>query len=339
MLKNNLMFYIKTTETCNLNCKHCFTNGRLGKKIFFNPDNTARWVNSLKEKRPFLNAHFEFHGGEPMLADLKDLYKFYNLVSVEWNNASFGITTNLVYKLTEDKIKFFKNVCNSRIGTSWDPYIRFENDNQLKLFKDNIKTLLENNITIKMFVSLSNDVVDLGAEKLLDIIEEFKIHELALERITDNGSATKNNVKPSNLKLQNFFLDMHNIKKEYSFFNEFMDTIYAKFENNDKGLGTFCRDCEQKIFTINATGTIGGCPNSAQEDFYSHINNNIDDVLKSEKRCNIIMKEMTRDNRCFNCSVFKYCGGDCHQLDWEGDLCASPRFLMKKLKEEYAVVN
>jgi len=27
MLLDDLMFYIKTTETCNLNCAHCFTSG------------------------------------------------------------------------------------------------------------------------------------------------------------------------------------------------------------------------------------------------------------------------------------------------------------------------
>lgn len=334
MLKNNLMFYIKTTETCNLNCKHCFTNGRNGKKIFFNPENTARWINKLKDFNPLLTAHFEFHGGEPLLADLKDLYLFHDLVSKRWNSSTFGITTNLVYKLTDEKINFFKEICNNRIGTSWDPFIRFENTNQIQLFKNNIKTLLDNDITIKMFVSLSNDVVNLGAEKLLDTIEEFKIHELALERITNDGSATINNVKPSNIKLQHFFLDMHNIKKEYSFFNEFMDSVYSKFTNNDLKLGTFCRDCEQKIFTINADGTIAGCPNSAQNDHYSNINKDINEVITSKKRCNVIVKETTRDSRCFDCSVFKYCGGDCHQLDWEQDICASPRFLMKQLKQE-----
>ena len=38
MLKNDIMVYVKTTETCNLNCDHCFTSGTRGAKIYFNPD-------------------------------------------------------------------------------------------------------------------------------------------------------------------------------------------------------------------------------------------------------------------------------------------------------------
>jgi hypothetical protein len=29
--------------------------------------------------------------------------------------------------------------------------------------------------------------------------------------------------------------------------------------------------------------------------------------------------------------VAAYCGGDCHRLAWEGDVCPAPKQLMKKL--------
>ena len=92
-------------------------------------------------------------------------------------------------------------------------------------------------------------------------------------------------------------------------------------------------DCEQKIFTLNADGTIGGCPNSAPEDFYGHIDQNIVELLESPKRQHVIACELSRDPRCYECPVFMYCGGDCHQLEWEGDQCASARSLMINLKE------
>jgi MoaA/NifB/PqqE/SkfB family radical SAM enzyme len=40
----NWMFYLKTTETCQLNCKHCFTSGINGKKIYFDPFKTIDFV-------------------------------------------------------------------------------------------------------------------------------------------------------------------------------------------------------------------------------------------------------------------------------------------------------
>jgi len=32
--------------------------------------------------------------------------------------------------------------------------------------------------------------------------------------------------------------------------------------------------------------------------------------------------------------VFMYCGGDCHQLAWQGDICGAPKSLMKLLKAQ-----
>ena len=67
MLRDDLMFYIKTTETCNLNCSHCYTSGKNGRKLYFNPTHVSHWVNQFASNR---TAHFEFHGGEPFLAPI-----------------------------------------------------------------------------------------------------------------------------------------------------------------------------------------------------------------------------------------------------------------------------
>ena len=43
---------------------------------------------------------------------------------------------------------------------------------------------------------------------------------------------------------------------------------------------------------------------------------------------------MARNPKCFDCEVFKYCGGDCHQLEWQGNVCGAPKSLMKHLKKQ-----
>ena len=75
----NRMIYVKTTETCQLDCKHCFTNGINGAKIYFNPEKTADWVKRLHAEayRPNDTIHYEFHGGEPFLAPISHMTKFY----------------------------------------------------------------------------------------------------------------------------------------------------------------------------------------------------------------------------------------------------------------------
>ena len=115
------------------------------------------------------------------------------------------------------------------------------------------------------------------------------------------------------------------------FKNGFMENVYAKFEHGFTGAGTFCRDCEQKLFTINGDGSIAGCPNSAPTSAFGHIDDEPSDVINSPKRCEVIMSELQRDPRCYKCPVYKYCGGDCHQLEWENNVCPAPKLLMQEL--------
>ena len=335
-LGNDLLFYIKTTETCNLNCDHCFTNGKNGRKIYFHPESIADWCNRVKQYQPNANAHFEYHGGEPFLAPIEDMWKFYDLTQEHWPNATYGITTNLVHKLTPAKLEFIEKVLDNRIGTSWDPEIRFENQKQIDLFESNIKLLLDRGCTIKLFVSLTRDCVNIEPIKLLEYVKGLGVQEMDIERVTSNGLATKNlSVFPSNVEMQEWFLKMHEQMIEYDarhwFHNGFMENVYAKFEKGFTKAGTFCRDCEQKLFTINADGTIAGCPNSAPTDAWGHVMDDVATSLNAPKRCGIIAEELARDPRCYDCPVYKYCGGDCHQLAWEGDICPAPKLLMKEL--------
>ena len=333
------MFYIKTTETCNLNCDHCFTSGKNGRKIYFHPDKVADWCNKLKEQYPNRSAHFEFHGGEPFLAPVTDMWRFYNQTKDKWPDATYGVTTNLVHKLTDEKLEFMDEVLGKHVGTSWDPKIRFDNDKQVELFESNIKLLLDRGYTIVMFISITTDVVNMEPIDLMRYAKKLGVQSIALERLTSDGNAKKNrDIFPSNIDLQKWFLKFHHQIEEYGardwFDNRFFESIYSKFETNSTQQGTFCRNCEQNLFTINADGSIAGCPNSAPENHYATLNDDPADVVKSEGRCNVIVKELQRDPRCFSCSVYKYCNGDCHQLEWEGEYCAAPRYLMKYLNGE-----
>ena len=337
----NRMIYVKTTETCQLNCKHCFTNGINGAKIYFNPHKTADWVKRLHSEAYKENdtMHFEFHGGEPFLAPVSHMRIFYEETKDLWPNASFGITTNLVLKLTDEHMDFIKGPLGSRIGTSWDPKIRFENSKQEELWKNNVKMLLDQGVTVKLFISITKDTVNIEPIELLKWVKNLGVQEMALERLTGNGNALLHpEIFPTNLEQDAWFLKMHEQIEEYDarhwFDNEFMETIYNKFETGFLKGGTFCRDCEEKLYTINADGSLSGCPNAAPEEQFGHINDDIKSLINSPKRIKNIACERSRDPRCYECPVFMYCGGDCHQLAWQGDICGAPKSLMKLLKAQ-----
>ena len=337
----NRMIYVKTTETCQLNCKHCFTNGINGAKIYFNPEKTADWVKRLHEVayRPNDTIHYEFHGGEPFLAPISHMTKFYEETKELWPHTSFGITSNFVLKLTDEHWKFIKGPLNNRVGTSWDPKIRFENPKQELLWKKNVKALIDAGVTVKLFISVTKDTLDIEPIKLLRWVKALGVQEMALERLTGNGNALLHpEIFPRNVDQDAWFLKMHQQSEEHGarhwFENEFLETIYDKFEKNFNKGGTFCRDCEEKLYTINADGTLSGCPNAAPEEQFGHINQDIKTLINSPKRIKNIACERARDPRCFECPVFAFCGGDCHQLEWQGDICGAPKSLMKYLKAE-----
>jgi radical SAM protein with 4Fe4S-binding SPASM domain len=331
------MVYLKTTETCNLNCLHCFTSGSRGAKIYWDHVKVADWLLRLSKKLPKENhVHLEFHGGEPFLAELDTLQYVYNNCKDLWASQSWGITTNLTFKLTQDKIDFIMGPLDGRIGTSWDPDIRFASPKQYDLWRKNVETLINLGVQIKLFVSVTKGTIAMEPIDLLEWVRDLGVRELALERLTMNGSAKSNlHIFPTNAEQDQWFLKMHQQSQEADarswFDNEFLETVYAKFESNMTSGGTFCRDCEEKLFTVNADGSISGCPNSAPEQGFGHIDDNIDQLFHSPTRIENIACERSRDPRCYECSVFQYCGGDCHQLEWQGDVCGAPKSLMRSL--------
>jgi radical SAM protein with 4Fe4S-binding SPASM domain len=128
---------------------------------------------------------------------------------------------------------------------------------------------------------------------------------------------------------------MHETTQDHPVINGFLNTVYDKFDHGEFFSGTFCRDCEQKLHTINADGTVAGCPNAAPTDWYGTIDTPALEVRQSPKRMEIISCELhDRDPRCYKCPVFMYCHSDCHQLEWMDDVCPAPKQLMMTLAKE-----
>lgn len=331
----NWMLYLKTTETCNLNCRHCFTNGINGAKTYWNSSKVINWIKQFSQTIDSKdNIHCEFHGGEPFLVDVAEMQSVYDACND--SNISWGATTNLVFKLSQEHIDFIKGPLNNRLGTSWDPKIRFDNDKQLKLWLSNVKRLLNEGVTIRLFISVTKDTIAIEPIYLLTWIKSLGVQEVSFERLTENGNALLHpDIFPSNIEQDAWFLKMHQQSELYDardwFHNDFLETVYSKFETGFTSGGTFCRDCEEKIFTLNADGSISGCPNSAPEFNFGTIDDIISDLINRPIRLQNIACERSRDARCYSCDVFQFCGGDCHQLAWQDDICGAPKSLMKSL--------
>lgn len=328
--------YLKTTDTCNLNCSHCFTGGNRPPRYFWNIEKTKKWVADFMRHIGNEDVHFEFHGGEPMLAPIEQLCEMRDFLRSFGEQASIGITTNLVYKLKDEHIEFFKSL--DGFGTSWDPDIRFDNEKQYKLWFDNTQRMIPhapgNGLILN--VSVSKKVTQMDQKDLIKFLASTGAAKVLFDRITLNGNAEQNtHLFPTNKEINDWYLNLHDaavaLDSRSWFYLAALEDVYAKFENSNPSCGTFCRDCEERNFTVNADGTIGGCPNSAPDEYFGTIDDPIEKLFISAKRLDVMASERTRNAACFECSVFEWCGSDCHRLAWDGDICASPRQLMKKL--------
>lgn len=353
LLPDNIMVYLKTTETCQLDCSHCFTSGKSGRKIYFDVEKTKNFFLNLHHHNPKQGGNIAFHGGEPMLAKVSDMREIHSFVTELLPNMWWSITTNLTYKLTDEIKLFFNDLCKEHgIGVSWDLDIRFENDKQLALWRENLQWLTDNGFNVTLMVSASSSLTKYDTKEFFEFIKSLKINYLHIERITPNGNALSNpDIFPTNKELDEWFVklwDEYYNGGYYNYFsNEFFNSILTSLVQTQHS-GCRCRECEQKIFTLNADGTVGGCPNSAPTLFYGNVLDSLEQLFFATNRgCNIA-DEMVRATPCWTCDVYDICNGDCHQLKWndiegnivdvpkEGDICPAPITLMRKLKSEYS---
>lgn len=332
------MVYLKTTDTCNLNCEHCFTNGSNGIKGWFNPELTIDFFNRLKQFNPDLdNGNISFHGGEPLIAPSNLIFETWNGVKDLWDTVWWSTQTNLTFPLKDDKIDILTTICNKSWGTSWDKGIRWPNKNLELLWENNVKELANDDHDITVMVSVSKNIVQMEPIDIINYLYSLGVKHVNFERITSNGNALLNSsIIPSNIELDQWFLKMWKQSVEHKTYeyidNMFFDSILTEIVYSTHA-GCRCRMCEQKIFTINANGTIGGCPNGAVDSQFAHITDDIYDILFSPQRICNIQKELIRNPICYECPVYSTCNGDCHQLEFQGDICPAPKSLMIELNQ------
>lgn len=331
-----LVIYLKTTDTCQLNCDHCFTSGKNGSKVFFDPVKTLEFLKQLYEENP--NAPYVnilIHGGEPLLANSDDIIWLWEKSKDLWPNIHWGLQTNLTFKLKPSHHFIISTICKNSLGTSWDNGIRWTTDTQRALWQSNVRMLVDLGADVSVMVSIDRSVASMRPVAILNKLAALGVSSVMFENITNHGHAKSLNT-PSNSDIASFFEAMLDdaIEHEYHSYihNATLADIITSVKTND-GVATHCRDCEQKILTVSATGSVSGCPNSAADYTYGNIAEGLRNVLNSPVRTQRVFHELSVDDRCLSCPYFAMCKGGCHQLEWEGDICPSPKSLFSKIVE------
>ena len=325
--------YIKTTESCQLHCQHCYIGDNRKKTAFFDEEATIAWIQSYLNKKGLAQKDilFSFHGGEPFLCPLDKLEKVCNA----FPEASFDATTNLVYPAdTMTVIDSFitKNLRSSEdrkpfVKTSWDYDIRFKSKEQELLFWNNFKMLQDRGVRIEIITCLTSLLIkEMSPEEYLSMMAAHQVKSVNFERLTANTTTCKSLI-PDYRKQEDWLLRCYEIwQKQYSHIEiEFFRNMVSAA----KGVFTSCRGrtCMLDVITINADGSYGGCPNSAISQPFGDIHGD----YREERHKHLIECEKSRNLSCLTCDLFKVCNGDCHQLTWQNGICPEPKKLLRRI--------
>lgn len=326
--------YVKTTGSCNLNCSHCFTSGRNGDDTRFDPDVTAQWIEGLRATfEPGTHTHLELHGGEPFLVPVELLERFAAHFAGD-DSVSMSANSNLTFTIKPQLLSFIQNQLGGSIGTSWDPWIRWETDRQKLLWHHNVSLLSQAGVELGLKVSVSRQLVEQSPVWFLTQMSCLPVRDVSLERLTVGGNALRNeHVFPDNEAQDNWYLELlkHYQTGQYPVRIKTLDILIEKIRYNMVAVDTNCRNCEQNLTTINSNGTLGGCPNAASEHNHGNIQQSPQEYLASTGRIEEIVRELDFSETCIRCDVFDLCGGDCHRLSWQGYRCAGLKNTLRYL--------
>lgn len=275
-----------------------------------------------------------------MLAPPELMFDVYDQLKGLWPNMRWTVQTNLTYPLTDGKLQVFEKICNKSLGTSWDVNMRWRgNLNQQLQWESNVRQLNADGYNLTVMICVDRDVIAMEPIDVINKMIDLGFAHVAFERITVNGNArfAMQDIMPSNSEQDQWFAKMWQQSVEHQTYekihNVFFDSVIAELVYNAH-TGYRCRDCEQRILTINADGTVGGCPNGAAETQFGTISDSASKLMTSEGRMCNIQSEIIRHPLCSICPVFDVCNGDCHQLSWEGNVCAAPKTMMIEMKHK-----
>lgn len=321
---------LRVTNNCNLKCKYCYDKSNEIENEFANQifsDNIDNIIDNLSKIYRYENSlkKLIFHGGEPLIVDVKTYEKFLAKMNNKFKDVRYSIQTNGTL-INLEYAKLFKKY-NIGVGISLDGCN--EEQNACRIYRNGknsfndvmrgINILKENNIKFGIIMTLTKKHIN-QANKIYDFLANNNI-----EADIRPAFATKNNNNEIVMRqdeYKKFFIELFEIwynDKERRISLRQISEIYHEFlkvieENYTTKLCCDSKSCFANFYSLDVEGNVYACNRTYNVKGFKYGNLNKDTFeeicLKAEelrkKRIEYIEK-----SECKECKIFKYCNGGC----------------------------
>ena len=286
---------IKTTNICNLSCKHCLdAANKNGQSIAYPFQLLKTWIPKY--------ANVAFFGGEPLLGDLESIYK----LAKNRQDCFWRITTNLTKPLTVLDIAVLRQM--DIITTSFDIGIRFGNIKQLLLWKRNVEYVRKyTNATLRLNICITKELLSKKniEHKIFKLLTMLHFDEVFFSKIIDNGENASSH-QPLIQRQEKFMETFYKISKD-SIVNCCVENILntQDIEENKE-----YPDCSSTSLTIHPSGNITTCSQFFEYDGFANITK---DTYQETMNKRILCRAHAI---CLTCEFFDVCEKSCWKENW-----------------------
>lgn len=331
-LKN---LFLEVTLRCNARCEHCGSS--CGDK-FVGDEIEGKYIkkvlSEIAQKYNASDIMLNVTGGEPLLrTDLFDLMEYATNLGFHW-----GITTNgmLIDEKMADKLRFYKlDTISISIDGLKETHESFRKvPNSFDKILKGIKLLQQNNyIKCIQVTTVANKKNFDELDKLYELMKELKIKDWRVVNCDPIGRAEDNaDILLNKTQLKELFKFIIEKNREGEMKVSYGCSHYLGTEYEYE-VRPFYFMCMTGLTTasILSNGDIYACPNVERrlELVQGNIRNDSFVDVWENKFEKFRKKRITINDRCKNCSEYKFCRGDAfHTWDFNKNI---PKFCIKEL--------
>ena len=330
---NHITPIIHTTDKCNMACRYCYAGSAWGtfdiKKINKSFSSKIpvllKFIDQVVSYNGYIPTTFFFHGGEPLLINLKNWKHILSYFREKNYPAEIHIQTNGIL-INENFIDLFKEF-NVKIGVSLDGPASL--NDQTRVFKDgkgsfsaiyqNLQKMKNAGLKFGCLVTLNKTNIEHVGEIYTFFKENnipFNVRTIFESRYSVPKELLISPRAYATAVCKLFDLWFYDDQTKAFLINDFAN-IVARFIEPIEGLATctFIKNCSKYFISFDLDGNLWHCARLRGETDFLYGNILKDDlavIIDNPKREQLLSRwEKLSKTSCKDCEVSQYCFGGC----------------------------